>query len=58
MAKYNDYLYTQIHFGKYKGFYIKDIPTNYLKWVVMNHVDRGVCEMIAIELQRRDKSLR
>jgi uncharacterized protein (DUF3820 family) len=55
---YNEYKNTIMHFGKYKGIYLKDIPTNYIEWVVMNHTDRGVCEMCAVELQRRNPSLR
>lgn len=58
MNRYNDFKYTKIHFGKYKGIYLKDIPTNYIEWVVMNHTDRGVCEMCSVELQRRNSSLR
>lgn len=55
---YSDFMHTKLSFGKYKGIYMKDVPTNYLKWLIMNHSDRGMCEMFAIELQRRLPSLR
>lgn len=55
---YTDYKDTKCHFGKYKGIYLKDIPTNYIEWVIMNHIDRGVCEMFSVELQRRKPQLR
>jgi uncharacterized protein (DUF3820 family) len=45
-------------FGKYKGWFIKDIPDEYVKWAVLNLVDRGQAEMFAIELQRRQPKLR
>ena len=56
--RFTDFKDTPIPFGKYKGQTIKNIPTSYLEWVVMNHSDRGICEMIAIELQRRNPKLR
>lgn len=28
--------YTKFPFGKYKGFYIKDIPDDYLEWCSKN----------------------
>ena len=55
---YSDFKDTKIPFGKYKGQTLKNIPTDYLEWVVMNHNDRGICEMVAIELQRRKPGLR
>ena len=58
MATYTDFKETKMHFGKFKGFFMKDIPTDYLKWLIMNHTDRGLCEMYAVELQRRLPSLR
>ena len=45
-------------FGKYKGYFMKDIPTNYIEWLIMNVQDRGLAEMYAVELQRRSPSLR
>jgi uncharacterized protein (DUF3820 family) len=58
MATYTDFKETKMTFGKYKGFFLKDIPTPYMKWLIMNVEDRGLCEMFAVELQRRLPSLR
>jgi uncharacterized protein (DUF3820 family) len=44
--------------GKYKGYFLKDIPTDYLKWAVMNWSDKGIAEMFATELQRREPKLK
>ena len=55
---YQDFKDTKMSFGKYKGFFLKDIPTDYMKWLIMNVEDRGLCEMYAVELQRRLPSLR
>jgi uncharacterized protein (DUF3820 family) len=55
---YNEYKNTVMHYGKYKGYYMKDIPTNYIEWLIMNVQDRGLAEMYAVELQRRKPSLR
>jgi len=50
---YQDYKYTKMRFGKYKGIFIKDIPDEYIKWAVMNVTDQAVATMFSIELQRR-----
>jgi uncharacterized protein (DUF3820 family) len=55
---YKEYELTKMTFGKYKGFFIKDIPEPYLKWAVMNLTDRGLATMFATELQRRNPKLR
>lgn len=55
---YSDFMYTKMPFGKYKGQYLQNIPMNYLEWVVMNHSDRGICEMCSVEIQRRKPSWR
>ena len=55
---YQEYATTRMTFGKYKGFFIKDIPEDYLKWAVMNIKDRGIATMFATELQRRNPKLR
>lgn len=56
--KYNDYEYTLMPFGKYKGRYIKDIPDDYLKWAIMNIDDEVCASMFSVELQRRYPKLR
>lgn len=50
---YQEYTHTKMPWGKYKGYFIKDIPTDYIKWAVQNYTDRGMAEMLATELQRR-----
>ena len=55
---YSDFKDTPMPFGKYKGQSMKYVPQNYLEWVVMNHSDRGICEMVSVELQRRNPSWR
>lgn len=51
--QYNEYMYTKMPFGKHKGVFIKDIPTDYIKWAVLNIQDRALAFMFSIELQRR-----
>jgi uncharacterized protein (DUF3820 family) len=55
---YTEYKDTRMHFGKYKGKTLKDLPLEYLEWLIMNISDRGLCEMYAVELQRRKPKLR
>ncbi len=50
--------YTKMPWGKYKGYFLKDIPDEYVKWAIMNYSDRGMCEMMSHELQRRYPKLR
>jgi uncharacterized protein (DUF3820 family) len=50
---YIEYAHTKVPFGKYKGRFLKDIPDDYVKWALNNHSDRGICEMMAVEWQRR-----
>jgi len=56
--KYNDYEYTIIHFGKYKGKYMRDVPDNYIVWAIQNIDDVGIATMFSIEYQRRHKKYR
>lgn len=55
---YKDYEFTKMPFGKYKGRFLKDLPDDYLKWLIMNIEDRASAEMFSIELQRRNPKLR
>jgi len=55
---YNVYAHTRMPFGKFKGYYLKDIPDDYITWAVVNITDRAQAEMFAIELQRRNPQLR
>ena len=31
--------YGRMPWGRYKGYFLKDIPTPYLKWAVLNYTD-------------------
>lgn len=55
---YKEYMTTRMPFGKYQGYFIKDIPDDYLKWAVVNIKDQGLGTMFAVELQRRNPKLR
>ena len=50
---YQEYAYTRMPWGKYKGFYLKNIPENYLLWAASAWQDQGVANMFRIELERR-----
>ena len=50
---YNEYAYTRMPWGKFKGFYLKDIPEEYLTWAASSWNDRGVALMFKVELERR-----
>ena len=58
MKRYNDFEYSTMSFGKYKGKYLKDVPTDYIKWLVTNIEDEVQAMTYMVELQRRDKSYR
>jgi hypothetical protein len=55
---YQEYATTRMPFGRYRGYFIKDVPEDYLKWAVMNIKDQARATMFAIELQRRNPKLR
>lgn len=55
---YTEYCHTKMFFGKYKGWFLKDIPTDYIKWAVIEIEDSALAEMFSIELQRREPALR
>ena len=45
-------------FGRYRGWYLKNIPDDYIIWAVKNISDRATADMFSIELQRRQPKLR
>lgn len=55
---YNEYEFTKMPFGKYKGRFLRDIPDSYLKWAIINIDDVGIATMFSIEYQRRHKQIR
>jgi len=56
--RYNDFEYTIIHFGKYKGRYLREIPDDYIVWAIKNIDDDALATMFSIEYQRRHKQMR
>lgn len=58
ITTYDEYKNTKCPFGKYKGKTLNNIPIDYIKWVVMNHSDRGIATMFSIELMRRETQYR
>lgn len=52
---YKEYAYTLMPLGKYRGFYLKDVPATYLKWAASTWSDRATATMLKIELARRGK---
>lgn len=53
MANHKERQYSKMIWGKYKGWFIKDIPTDYLKWAVMNMTDQAMATFLAEELAFR-----
>jgi uncharacterized protein (DUF3820 family) len=45
-------------YGRYKGYFLKDLPEDYLQWCVSNWTDRAMATMFSIELQRRNPKFR
>ena len=56
--RYNEYELTRMPYGKYRGYFLKDLPEDYLKWGILNFSDQGMATMFATELQRRNPKLR
>jgi uncharacterized protein (DUF3820 family) len=55
---YNEYMHTKLTFGRYSGYYLKDVPFNYVEWASKNLSDRSLATMFAVELKRRVKQER
>ena len=49
----NEYAYTKMPWGKYKGRFMKEIPDEYLLWAAANWQDQGVVLMFRAELANR-----
>ena len=45
--------YAKMPFGKYYGWFMKDIPQNYLEWISKNFTDPAQLEWFERELGRR-----
>jgi uncharacterized protein (DUF3820 family) len=47
---------TRMNFGKYKGFYFKDVPTDYLEWAAKHWVEpqyRPILILVVEEIEYR-----
>ena len=55
---YNEYAWTPITFGRYRGRCLRDIPDDYLKWGILNLQDQGWATVFSTELQRRHPEIR
>lgn len=53
----NEYTQRRLTFGKYVNVMIRDLPTDYLKWGIINLRDEWAA-WFARELQRRDYKYR
>jgi uncharacterized protein (DUF3820 family) len=50
----NEYKYTRMPWGKYKGRYLCEIPDDYILWAVKNWSDKATAEMFVVEMARRN----
>ena len=50
--------YARMIFGKYRGYFMKDVPVAYLKWGVLNLTDQATATFFKDELLRRCPELR
>jgi len=49
----NEYSYTRMPWGKYKGRYLKEIPEEYLQWAANAWQDQATALMFKAELAHR-----
>ena len=49
----NEYEFTRMPWGKYKGRYLRELPDDYLKWCILNWKDQATAYMFVAEAQRR-----
>lgn len=52
-----EYQQRRVTFGKYLNTQIKDLPTDYLKWAILN-LDSYWADFFSRELQSRHRSLK
>jgi len=53
---HNEYMYTKMRFGKYKGRYLKDVPCDYLHWIYWKTKDRATKVIYETEIYRRQRA--
>lgn len=47
--------YHKLTFGKYRGYFLKDVPSDYLEWVCRTFEDAGRVHFFQTELKKRAK---
>jgi uncharacterized protein (DUF3820 family) len=55
---HSEYANDKVDFGRYQGTKLKDVPTSYLKWFIVNGSDQLMTTKFVLELGRREKSFR
>jgi uncharacterized protein (DUF3820 family) len=50
----NEYEYTRMPWGKYKGRFLREVPDDYIIWAVKNWSDEAAAHMFVVELARRN----
>lgn len=55
---HSEYVNDKVDFGRYQGTKLKDVPTSYLKWFIVNGSDQLMATKFFLELGCRDKSFR
>lgn len=51
--KRNEFSYTRMPFGQYRGRYLREVPDQYLAWASMAVSDQGLALMFRAELANR-----
>lgn len=52
--KNTDIRYSRVTFGKYRGYFLKEVPVDYVRWAVLNLTDSAQATYFAEELLRRE----
>lgn len=47
--------YHKLTFGQYRGVFLKDVPSDYLRWICSTFEDQGRVQFFQRELQRRTR---
>ena len=58
MGYHQERQHSKMPFGKHKGKWTKDVPTDYLKWLVLNLKDQASATYFAEELTYREPKLK
>ena len=55
---YQENSYIRWPYGKHRGKLVREMPDDYLKWVVKTFTDLGMAQVAADELARRNPVLK